>query len=84
MNSQDADQRRWRVRAPRDGDSERWRALYQGYADFYRVQQPDTAAATVWSWIHDPQQLPSGERTGRMRDQVDADTVSHGLVAHTT
>src|ERR671920_252248 len=33
--------------------------------------------------ISDPL-LPSGERTGRMHDQVDVDTVSHGLVAHTT
>lgn len=45
---------RWRVRAARDGDFERWRALYRGYADFYEVEQSDAAAATVWSWVRDP------------------------------
>lgn len=55
MDSQGAGERPWRVRGPRDGDFDRWRALYQGYADFYRVQQPDIAAATVWSWIQDSQ-----------------------------
>lgn len=55
VRSEDADQRRWRVRAPQDGDFERWRALYQSYADFYGSRQSDTDAATVWAWIHDPQ-----------------------------
>lgn len=31
-----------------------WEALYQGYADFYRVQQSADMRATVWSWIFDP------------------------------
>jgi GNAT superfamily N-acetyltransferase len=35
-------------------DRDRWRALYRDYADFYGVEQPDAAAARVWSWIQDP------------------------------
>ncbi|MEV7278860.1 GNAT family N-acetyltransferase [Streptomyces sp. NPDC093111] len=31
-----------------------WRALYRGYAEFYRVEQTDEAAERVWAWIHDP------------------------------
>jgi len=50
-----ADRRRWQVRAPLQEDFARWRALYQGYADFYRVKQPDEAASTVWTWLQDPQ-----------------------------
>ncbi len=45
---------RWRVRAAREDDFERWRELYRGYADFYRVPQPEESARLVWSWIHDP------------------------------
>lgn len=48
------DQRRWLLRPPGDADRERWRALYRGYADFYRVGQTEAAADTVWSWIRDP------------------------------
>jgi hypothetical protein len=44
----------WQVRAARPDDLDRWRALYQGYADFYQTPQPDEAAALVWSWICDP------------------------------
>jgi hypothetical protein len=46
---------RWQARTPHDSDFARWRELYQGYADFYRTPQPDTAARQVWSWIRDPQ-----------------------------
>ncbi|MFD6371161.1 GNAT family N-acetyltransferase [Streptomyces roseolus] len=27
--------------------------MYRGYADFYRVEQSEEAAALVWSWLHD-------------------------------
>lgn len=54
MTTPSATQRQWRVRPPRDSDHDRWRALYQGYADFYRVQQPAAAAELVWSWIRNP------------------------------
>ncbi|GGU97782.1 N-acetyltransferase [Streptomyces litmocidini] len=42
------------VRQVREGDFDRWRALYRGYADFYRVEQSEEAARLAWSWIHDP------------------------------
>ncbi|MFJ9074886.1 GNAT family N-acetyltransferase [Streptomyces sp. NPDC102278] len=42
------------VRAARPADFEQWRVLYRGYADFYRVEQTEEAAALVWSWVHDP------------------------------
>ena len=44
----------WVVEAPGEQDFERWLELYQGYADFYRVEQPSENARRVWSWIHDP------------------------------
>ena len=42
------------VRPPTENDYERWRTLYRGYAEFYRVEQPEESAALVWSWIQDP------------------------------
>jgi GNAT superfamily N-acetyltransferase len=42
------------VRPVVETDFESWRALYRGYADFYKVQQSDAMAAQVWSWIQDP------------------------------
>lgn len=45
----------WRARTPRDGDFARWRELYQWYAGFYEVPQPDSSAELVWSWIRNPQ-----------------------------
>ncbi|KJY36603.1 acetyltransferase [Streptomyces sp. NRRL S-444] len=42
------------VRAVRAEDFAQWRALYRGYADFYKVEQTEEAAATVWSWVLDP------------------------------
>ncbi|MEV7728551.1 GNAT family N-acetyltransferase [Streptomyces sp. NPDC101733] len=44
------------VRPARPGDFDQWRVLYRGYAEFYRVEQTEEAASTVWSWIHDPEQ----------------------------
>lgn len=34
-------------------DQTAWRTLYNGYAQFYKVEMNDETAATVWSWIHD-------------------------------
>lgn len=42
------------VRAVRDADFPQWRALYRGYADFYRVEQTEQAAERVWTWVNDP------------------------------
>jgi GNAT superfamily N-acetyltransferase len=58
--SSPAARRRWLVRAPLPQDFERWRAPYQGYADFYRVEQSDEAAGTVWSRFQDPQHETRG------------------------
>ncbi|MFB7586191.1 GNAT family N-acetyltransferase [Streptomyces sp. NPDC056169] len=43
-----------KVRAVRAEDFPQWRALYRGYADFYKVEQTEEAAARVWSWVNDP------------------------------
>lgn len=42
------------VRAAHAEDFPQWRALYQGYADFYRVTQTEEALERVWSWVTDP------------------------------
>lgn len=42
------------VREVRVEDFAQWRALYRGYADFYRVEQTDEAAERVWAWVNDP------------------------------
>lgn len=44
----------FRVDPPRPSDYDRWRALYRGYADFYRAAQPDEHAERVWRWLQDP------------------------------
>jgi quercetin dioxygenase-like cupin family protein/L-amino acid N-acyltransferase YncA len=50
----------FRVRPPREEDYPPWRELYRGYADFYRAEQPEESARTVWGWIHDPGHEVSG------------------------
>ncbi|MEV6356229.1 GNAT family N-acetyltransferase [Streptomyces hydrogenans] len=54
MSVADADAAAVRVRPVREEDFDQWRALYRGYAEFYRVEQTEEAARLVWSWIHDP------------------------------
>jgi ribosomal protein S18 acetylase RimI-like enzyme len=44
----------WVVDELQDEDFDRWRVLYQGYADFYRVPQPEENALRVWGWLRDP------------------------------
>ena len=34
-------------------DKKQWEKLYQGYADFYKVEMNDKILQTVWSWLHD-------------------------------
>lgn len=41
------------VRPVRPEDHAQWRALYRGYAQFYRVEQTDEAAERVWGWVND-------------------------------
>lgn len=42
-----------KVRSAREEDFPRWRALYQGYADFYGVEQTEEMSQRVWSWLND-------------------------------
>ena len=35
-------------------DHARWRELFAGYADFYRIDQTPEMADRVWSWLLDP------------------------------
>jgi Acetyltransferase (GNAT) family len=51
---------RWSVRPVERGDQQRWRELYAGYAEFYKVEQTEQMATTVWEWIHDPGQQTEG------------------------
>ena len=33
-------------------DKERWKKLYKGYADFYKVEMNHQILQTVWDWLH--------------------------------
>ncbi|MFD7630286.1 GNAT family N-acetyltransferase [Streptomyces sp. NPDC059851] len=59
-----------KVRAVRAEDFDQWRALYRGYADFYRVEQTEEMAGRVWSWVNDPdhevQALVAEDADGRL------------------
>lgn len=39
---------------PTPGDQPRWRELYQGYAEHYRVPMDDATLGRLWAWINDP------------------------------
>ena len=34
-------------------DKLEWEKLYQGYADFYKVEITKETLNTVWNWLHD-------------------------------
>ena len=34
-------------------DKEEWEKLYQGYADFYKVEITEKILNTLWNWLHD-------------------------------
>ena len=40
------------VRTVKDHDRADWERLYQGYAEFYKVEQTPEMRARVWSWLH--------------------------------
>jgi len=42
------------IRPIKDHDRTDWERLYQGYAEFYEVEQTAEMRARVWSWLHDP------------------------------
>ena len=39
------------IRPVEQNDRAQWNALYQGYADFYKVTQTQDMRDTVWSWL---------------------------------
>ena len=41
-------------------DRERWQILYQGYANFYKVEMNQNILNTVWSWLLDDQHEVNG------------------------
>ncbi len=48
------------VSPPRSGDKAMWRALYDGYAAFYKMPMDDQIADTLWGWLHDPAHIVEG------------------------
>ena len=53
-----------------DEDKNDWRALFNGYADFYGVSMDDAIADRVWRWLRDPGHVLEGlvvrDETGRI------------------
>jgi len=41
------------IRTIQSKDKERWKKLYIGYADFYKVEMNDKILETVWGWLND-------------------------------
>lgn len=41
------------IRPPQPSDRLAWDALYQGYAQFYQVEQTAEMRDRVWTWVHD-------------------------------
>lgn len=42
------------VRAVRPADEPRWRELFRGYREFYRLTPDEAVVDTVWGWINEP------------------------------
>lgn len=49
-----------RITTPKAEHKPAWRRLFQGYADFYKVEMTDAAADAVWGWINDPSHVVEG------------------------
>lgn len=43
------------VRPLEGSDEHRWRELFHGYREFYRLQESDDVVSRVWSWLRDPE-----------------------------
>lgn len=41
-------------------DQREWRLLFEGYGDFYKTPVTEEIAATVWSWLMDPDHVMEG------------------------
>ena len=48
------------IRSIQLNDKEDWQKLYQGYAEFYKVEMNQTILNTVWSWLIDEQHELNG------------------------
>ncbi|RBP65662.1 ribosomal protein S18 acetylase RimI-like enzyme [Brevibacterium sanguinis] len=42
------------VRPLEGSDEPRWRELFRGYREFYRLQDSEDVVSRVWSWLTDP------------------------------
>lgn len=42
------------IRPPQASDRAAWDSLYQGYAQFYKVEQSAEMRERVWGWLFDP------------------------------
>jgi RimJ/RimL family protein N-acetyltransferase len=42
------------VRPLDPSDEPRWRVLFRGYRDFYRLQEDEEVVSRVWGWLMDP------------------------------
>ncbi|MCW2512024.1 MAG: putative acetyltransferase [Mycobacterium sp.] len=43
------------VRSIDPADEPRWRVLFRGYRDFYRLQESEDVVSRVWGWLTDPE-----------------------------
>ena len=41
-------------------DKEKWKKLYNAYADFYKVTMNSGILDTLWDWIHDENHIVNG------------------------
>ena len=41
-------------------DKGKWVKLYNGYADFYKIQMNTGILDTLWNWIHDKNHVVNG------------------------
>ena len=48
------------IRSIKLNDKEDWQELYQGYAEFYKVEMTKSILNTVWSWLIDEQHVING------------------------
>ncbi|MEX5262198.1 N-acetyltransferase family protein [Kocuria sp. CPCC 205263] len=42
------------VRLLDPSDQHRWRELFRGYRDFYRLEESEAVVSRVWGWLTDP------------------------------
>jgi GNAT superfamily N-acetyltransferase len=42
------------VRPLHPSDESRWRELFRGYRDFYRLEESEEVVSRVWQWLLDP------------------------------